>query len=776
MKRCRLNRFIGALAITLISTAGLYGLSGTTPANAGIWPGLTQELCMADAYLKKPGNSLPQGALNCTANDVEITKVTPLDPNAECTTGEVFTFQADIEVRTNANERWDTTFYLPLTTLSPQVVQNGGNNCSLLLPKPDDEAGQVADVQLDGDQCGDISKAFGSDTYTLSNESVTMLCTPSTTDPTKAEFTYCAAWDNQTGNNCTANPSATPYPGQIPSTKSKCNCDSFPINVFIRPPAPDIIKSEGSPTTRSEAGGEYTFNVSFTNPSSNASLFITSLTDEIDIGGEGTYDKTVNLWGALDTVQAADGVYLVASNCTSGSPYEVGPSGTYSCSFTVHIKDTDLPDDQSPELYKDAIKVVLEDKNGDPVVDGGSCTAAGLTEAPGEHCSVVRTVQVTNVAPSITVTKTPSVDEVLEPGGNVTFDVVVTSTSGTFDDPLTLSELTDSDFGSLAGKGDCAVGGSLYLGSPYTCSFTEFIAGNAGDVHSNTLTAKAVDNEQDEAQASDSATVNINDVPSLITLEKTANPIEVDETGDDASLYRNVAYTFLFSVDSNGVDDVTFSSLTDVPFGTLTGDCSVTMKNGNPIAATPLLGFVLQPGENASCVITKGLQGDAGDTHLNTATISGTDEDGQPVSDSDDATVTFLDTGLDIEQEFALKATAFVRITNGSVENATITGLTLKGINLVAGGTIAGQFEILDEAATSSYQAADGPYAFCATGAVIAPSARYDCAFTVKLLPGFEAGDISFLATGADGLVVTLEDNEGNPVNTNVDISIATQE
>ena len=91
----------------------------------------------------------------------------------------------------------------------------------------------------------------------------------------------------------------------------------------------------------------------------------------------------------------------------------------------------------------------------------------------------------------------------------------------------------DTDFGNLNGEGDCATGASVYLGSPYSCSFTKFIAGDAGDVHSNTVTAKAVDNEKDEAQASDSATVNINDVPSNITLVKTANPTSVLETGDN---------------------------------------------------------------------------------------------------------------------------------------------------------------------------------------------------------------------------------------------------
>jgi len=364
---------------------------------------------------------------------------------------------------------------------------------------------------------------------------------------------------------------------------------------------------------------------------------------------------------------------------------------------------------------------------------------------------------------------------VLEPGANVTFDIVVTSTSGNYDNPLTITGLLDTDFGDLNGVGDCATGGSLSLGSPYSCSFTAFIAGDAGDVHSNTVTAYAVDNEGDQAQNSDGATVNINDVPSAITLEKTANPIEVLETGDDVTVFRDVDYTFEFCVKpylddgvTPRVDDVTFSSLTDDQFGTLTGDCMVG-------GITPLNGYVLSPGQCASCVITEQLQGNAGDIHTNIATINGTDEDGQPVTDSDDATVTFLNAPLDITPEFALKARAFVRLTNGGVDNATISTLTIMGTNLVAGAGGTG-FLILDETPTYSYNTGDGPYAFCAAGTVIVPGATYECAFTIKLYPGFDAGNISFTASGTDGLIVTLVDDDGSDVTETIGIHIATNE
>jgi hypothetical protein len=615
------------------------------------------------------------------------------------------------------------------------------------------------------------------------DESIMMYCQASPTVPNKALFTYCAAWDNQGALNCSADPDAVPYPGAAPSTPSKCNCDAFAIDVFVKPAAPTISKTLVGTNTQSEPGGEYTFDISFTNPSSEATLYLSGLYDAVDDNGDGSYETVLDLWGTpVTVVPATEGVYLTDSNCATpaegSSLVEVGPSATYSCQIKVHIVDRQIVNtadpvvDQGPEDYDDVILAVLQDKNGNPVTNGVTCPT-DLSPVAGEHCSAKKTVYVTNLPPSITVTKTPSTDEVLEPGDFVTFNVVVTSTSGTYDDPLTITSFEDTHFQSL---GTCT-GGSLYLGSPYQCAFQAYIAGNQGAVHSNILTATAIDNEDDEATDSDSATVDINNVLSSITLEKTANPTEVLETGDDLTVFRNVAYTFRFCVNASGVDVVTFSSLTDEPFGPLTSECNV----GGTNPATLLNGYVLAPGQCASCTITKGLQGDASDnppTHFNVATISGFDEDGQSVSDSDDATVTFLDAQLDIWPEFALKATAFVRITNGGVDTAYITGLKIGGVDLVAGNGVLGKFEILNEAAYSFYTVELGEsYAFCTAGTAILPGDRYDCAFTLKLYPGFEAGDIDFSGAGTNGLVVTLEDNDGGtPLTTTVDISIQTGE
>jgi hypothetical protein len=785
MERLIHSKLNKVMSIILVGSAALYGVATHSPAQAEAYNlSPTEKLCMADAYLLEPGNSLPQDALNCTANDVEITRVIPTDPNAECNLGETFSFQADVTVRTNANERYDTTFYLPLTEASPQIVQGNFRNCSMILPVPNG-SGEPADAQLDGDACGDITKALGPDEYTLLNETITMLCTDDDGD-NRADFTYCAAWDNQERDNCTTE--EDPYAGQIPNTKSKCNCDTFNIDVFIKPSPPDIIKSEGTPSSRPEPGGEFTFDVSFTNPNAQTSLFISAISDEIDINGDSTYDVSFDLWGGT-TSPGGEGVYLTSTNCPMGTPlYEVAPSATYSCQFSVYVVDSDLPDIPTPELYKDVVKVTLLDKNGDPVINGETCPAGVGQVALGEHCSVERQVQITNVPPAITVVKSADKEEVLEPGENVTFTFDVTNDSGTFDSPIELVSLIDTIYGDLSAIGaesDCLdTPVTIAFGATYSCTLSVYVAGDAGDSFTNTVTATARDNENDTATDMDSHTILVLDVPSMITLEKTANPTSVFETGDNPTLFRDVDYTFYFTVKDTigGVstsDTVVFSSLSDDRFGVLTDHCMVDMRNGGAIAPTALNGFELEPGDNASCTITLQIQGNAGESHVNVATINGTDEDGLAVMAMDDATVTFDPLAPDTDLAFAVSGLVVIELTNASeVDNVTLTSLTLLGIDVVDGAS-SGGFTILNTLG-GTY---DGVfYPACNIGQVLEYSGSgnnvYNCAFTVELRPGLENTDpIAFLAQGAlDGIVATVTDDEGDDLTNFISIEVNTVE
>ncbi|MCE9687792.1 hypothetical protein LZP73_16550 [Shewanella sp. AS16] len=758
MKRFNCNRLTRALGVTLISSAFLYGATSLTPANASFFPQKMDQACMAE----QAGFNL-----NCTANDVRVSKVdniknidNPGDP-VECVLGSEVTFLADVTITTTANERYDYSVYLPEGSWSAQD-SNPDNTCSILLGQTD---GPGVDLEEGLDACADISKAAGfNPTHLYEAEEITLFCRDDDNSG-KAEFNYCMAWHNKTGADCSQDDPAAP------GTPSKCRCDSFDIDVFIKPNPPTVVKTLIGTNTHTEPGGEYTYSVSFTNPNTKTALYLTSLSDVIDTGADGSYETTFDLWGATGSAGSTDGLYLTASNCTKpANGGEIAPSGSYSCQFTVHIVDTDLPDDQSPELYNDLIKLSLEDKNGSPVTDGNTCAAVGGVD--GDHCSNVIQVQVTNLPPTISVLKSASPDQVPESGDTVTYTVRVDNTSDTWDSPLLLTSLMDDKFGDLNGKGTCATGGYIAYNDFYECSFDEFISGSGAGSHTNIATAKAVDNEADEATNSDSETVVINDVPSMIDLIKTANPTSVLETGDDPAVTRAVDYTFEFSVDAAGVDKVTFSSLTDTIFGDITGDCMVDMLNGAPIAPTPLNGFMLLPGEYASCTITEQLKGNAGDVHVNLATIDGVDEDGQPVQDMDDATVTFIPGSPATDMKFAASMLVVLELHNAGIENVNLTLMTVAGVSVFGGADVPG-FRLINGGGDF-----DGVgYAGCVDGQELGYNGSgtdtYSCAFTIEFKPGLENTDpINFL----NDVIVRVEDDEGDDSTNDVSIEVHTIE
>ncbi|EDP99828.1 hypothetical protein [Shewanella benthica] len=772
MKLFQFSRFIGALGIALISMASLYGVTSLTPANASFFPQLKSHACLAE---------FSGTHLTCRANDIrvsEVTNVTNPDGSTpvECVEGQMFEFKADFTILTTATSRYGYGIWLPEGKWSAQD-ESTTNTCSVLTGKTDGPG-----VDLDGDVCADISKKAGfNPEHVYVGETITMLCRDDDNSG-KADFNYCASWNQQEYGICDGN---NPTPAGSPS---KCRCETFDIDVFIQPDPPAIFKTLTSSSSHSEPGGTFSYTVSFTNTNTSTSLFITSLSDEIDIGGEGTFDASLDLWGSLDTVSPLiDGVYLTATNCSQPAdigdgPGEILPSGTYSCAFTVHIVDRDLPDDQSPELYDNLVILALEDKNGDEVPDvpnvPSSCAAIPYSIV-GDHCSNEIRVQITNLAPTITVTKTANPTEVLEPGANVEFTITVKNDAAFWDSPLNLTMLSDTDFGDLLVDECSAESTSIALGATYSCVFTKFISGDAGDQHSNTVSATARDDENDEATGNDSAMVDIRDVPSSITLIKTATPTSVLETGDNPENYSDVSYNFEFGVNAAGVDEVTFTSLIDIPFGILTGDCWVDMKNGAPITPTALNGFMLLPGDYASCDIIKGLRGNSGDTHLNTATIRGVDEDGQDVDATDNALVTFTPQAPDTDMAFATSMLVVLELTNAGIENVTLTELTVLGVTVADGNSDANDiFTILN---TIGGYHAGVAYSACTIGTVLeyssSGSETYSCAFTIELQPGIENTDaITFLATGVDGIVAIVEDDEGDQVVNGVAVEVNTVE
>ena len=230
-------------------------------------------------------------------------------------------------------------------------------------------------------------------------------------------------------------------------------------------------------------------------------------------------------------------------------------------------------------------------------------------------------VTVVDVPSSIEVTKTADPTQLAEPGGEVAFTVRVDNTSAV--DSVTLDSLTDSVYGDLNGQGDCAVPQTISAGGYYACSFSATVSGNAGDSETDVVTADATDDDGNPLSASDDATVTIVDVPSSIEVTKTADPTELPEPGGEV--------VFTVRVDNtSAVDSVTLDSLTDSVYDDLNGqgDCAVPQT--------------IPAGDYYACSFSATVSGNAGDSETDVVTADATDDDGNPLSDSDDATVTIV--------------------------------------------------------------------------------------------------------------------------------------
>jgi hypothetical protein len=147
--------------------------------------------------------------------------------------------------------------------------------------------------------------------------------------------------------------------------------------------------------------------------------------------------------------------------------------------------------------------------------------------------------------PDFAITKTPNPQTVVAPGGNVDFQVAITNP-----DPLetiTITSLVDSVFGDLAAS--CTDGGGAPIvntdvapGATATCTFTEQVAGGAGTVHQDVVTAQVLSAANvPGTMQSNTATVTVvadalnplfdpdNPVPGASTISMQAGPVNAED-------------------------------------------------------------------------------------------------------------------------------------------------------------------------------------------------------------------------------------------------------
>ena len=139
----------------------------------------------------------------------------------------------------------------------------------------------------------------------------------------------------------------------------------------------------------------------------------------------------------------------------------------------------------------------------------------------------------------------------------------------------------------------------------------------------NTATATGVDDEGNQASDSDSFRITFTDLMPGLSLTKSATPSVLPESGGDS--------TFTFTVTNQTAESLSLSSLVDDKFGDLNG-------KGSCVTPQTIVGL-----GSYSCTYTVTL----GDWTVipfdNTATATGSDDEGNQVSDSDSFRITFTD-------------------------------------------------------------------------------------------------------------------------------------
>ncbi len=329
------------------------------------------------------------------------------------------------------------------------------------------------------------------------------------------------------------------------------------------PPAPEVeVTKTASPTSVSEPGDDVEFTVDVPNLTAKP-VTLDSLVDDV--------------FGDLDGV----------GSCDTGITLD--PGQVYTCSFTKAITGN------AGDTHHDTVTAAISNADGE---------AEDSDDA---------TVDIVDVKPSVTIVKTATPDSRPEPGGTFTYKLEITNTSP---EDVTITAL-DDDRADLSAACLALIGDTLTPGQTVSCQFTD--THTAVDAYTNVASVTVEDDEGNEADDDDDATVEVTDVPPTVTLDKSVD--------DDSKPEPGGTFTFTLKVTNTSAEPVTITALTDDH--ALSAEC------------LGLIGDVLAAGASTSCSYQVSLT-DAG-SYPNEASVTVEDDEGSEASDEDDETVTVTD-------------------------------------------------------------------------------------------------------------------------------------
>lgn len=199
-------------------------------------------------------------ALQCTANDVEISRYILVEGPDECQLGETIKVKLQAELRANAQDRYDIGLYIAQDGgnarrgscyrdfLAPPLASTGYDPGTLFAqptagdPPAYTGGGPFLTSEEEPDTCGDIAQGVltyrdvgellvdgaYADTGPIEIEIECQDNVDSEGNPGAdlvADVDTCVSWDNQSNQS----PACTSAAGAVPNTPAKCRCASVPI-------------------------------------------------------------------------------------------------------------------------------------------------------------------------------------------------------------------------------------------------------------------------------------------------------------------------------------------------------------------------------------------------------------------------------------------------------------------------------------------------------------------------------------------------------------------
>jgi len=455
--------------------------------------------------------------------------------------------------------------------------------------------------------------------------------------------------------------------------------DSAETTAHVLDEIPTVVLTKMvTPTTLPAPGGIFTYTLVITNTS---------------IG------ETVNLIELHDT-------FPVSAECRGLVGTTLDPGLMASCSYTVEHIGVGIHENNATVVVTDDEDNRIEEDNTDDEIP------------PVEILPTVFVVE-----------KRPSVDRVAEPGEMVTFTVSITNIGS---EVITLVTLVDDIYGDLSGRGSCTMGQTMAAGENYSCVFSEFVSGLAGSVHANTVTATAINQDNEFFQSSDSAVITVDDVLPEILVTKIANPGWLPEPGGFV--------TFTVSIENRSTEVVTMTTLVDSIYDDLNGLGSCTVPQVLPI------------GQTYHCAWSIEFAGDPGFSEIDVVTAAAHDRTGNVAVDSDDETVLIIDV------DSSLEVTKSADRDQVSEPGEPVT------FHLVISNTSDADTIVLDAILDSVYgDLTDSNNAAlletdCAAGEMLAVGESTECSFTAMVSgqPGnVHMNRVTIIGTDNDGTTVT---------------------